>query len=89
MRHKNIEHFLATAQLLRPLLKDLVFVGGSVTGLENVRQELRGVVPQCTFKKVHFKPTVCIAKLASVPAIREFRADAAVRHGDVNPGFRD
>jgi hypothetical protein len=33
MRHKNIEQLLATAQLLRPLLKDLVFVGGSVTGL--------------------------------------------------------
>jgi hypothetical protein len=33
--------------------------------------------------------SLCVAKLASVPEIREFRVDAAVRHGDVTPGFRD
>jgi hypothetical protein len=32
---------------------------------------------------------VCVAKLASVPEIREFRVDAAVLHGDVTRGFRD
>ena len=32
---------------------------------------------------------VCVAKLASAPEIRDFRADAAVRQGDVTPTFRD
>ena len=33
--------------------------------------------------------SLCVAKLASVPEIREFRVDAAVLHGDVTPSFRD
>ncbi|MGD0578893.1 MAG: hypothetical protein ABSC08_08190 [Bryobacteraceae bacterium] len=33
MRHANLEQLITTAQLLRPLLDELVFVGGSVTGL--------------------------------------------------------
>lgn len=33
MRHANLEQLITAAQLLRPLLGELVFVGGSVTGL--------------------------------------------------------
>lgn len=33
MHHANLEQLINTAQLLRPLLDELVFVGGSVTGL--------------------------------------------------------
>lgn len=33
MPRANIEHLIATAELLRPMLADLVFVGGAVTSL--------------------------------------------------------
>lgn len=33
MPHLNLEQFIATAELLRPLLADLVFVGGAVASL--------------------------------------------------------
>jgi hypothetical protein len=33
MRHANLEQLISTAKLLQPLLDELVFVGGSVTGL--------------------------------------------------------
>jgi hypothetical protein len=33
MRHANLEQLITTAQLPRPMLDELVFVGGSVTGL--------------------------------------------------------
>ena len=33
MPDSNLEQLIAAAHLLRPLLGDLVFVGGSVTGL--------------------------------------------------------
>lgn len=33
MRHANLEKLITTAQFLRPLLDELVFVGGTVTGL--------------------------------------------------------
>lgn len=33
MRNPNLNQLIAAAQLLRPLLDELVFVGGAVTGL--------------------------------------------------------
>jgi hypothetical protein len=33
MSRTNLEHLIATADLLRPMLTELVFVGGAVTSL--------------------------------------------------------
>ena len=56
--------------------------------LEYVELAQQGDAPTLDVKDAAAE-AVCVAKLASAPEIRDFRAAAAVRQRDVTPTFRD
>ena len=64
MRHANLEQLISTAKLLQPLLDELVFVGGSVTGLL-ITDEAAGE-PRTTYD------VDAIAEIASYAEYAEF-----------------
>ena len=63
MASHNLEQLIATAKLLQPLLAELVFVGGSVTGLM-VTDEAAGD-PRTTFDVDVIVEITCYAKYAA------------------------
>ena len=47
MSSTNLEQLITAAQLLRPLLDELVFIGGAVTGLLQDPLVQRHHIPKC------------------------------------------